>query len=89
MQIWWQSSRLSGRRTDLRKCLQTDGQTDGRTEDAKRKTKIELSAPNLVYIYSMSGSRQALTLKSEGQRSRSHRVMKRAAGVGMHVDMAA
>jgi len=27
VRVWWWSSHLSGRRTDLRKCLQTEGRT--------------------------------------------------------------
>jgi len=39
-------------------------------------------------MYSMAGTRHALTLRSKGQ-SQGHAVFNRAAGVGMQVDMTA
>ena len=36
VQVWWRFSHFCGRRSELRKSLQTDGQTDGRTTDAAR-----------------------------------------------------
>ena len=50
-----------------------------------KEKELELSTPNLVHIFiSMAGSQNAMTLRSKGQ---GYRVMKHAAGVGMHVDM--
>jgi len=37
----------------------------------KRK-RLELSTPNSVHVYSMAGSRHALSRRLKGQRSRSH-----------------
>ena len=39
---------------------------------ALKEKRVELSTPNLVHIYFIAGSRHALTLRSKGQRSRSH-----------------
>ena len=36
VQVWWRSSHLPSRRSDLRKSLQTDGRTDRPTTDAAR-----------------------------------------------------
>ena len=38
---------------------------------ALREKRLELSTPNLVHVYSVAGSRHAMTLRSKGQRSRS------------------
>jgi len=46
---------------------------------ALKAKRLDLSTPNLVHIYSMAGSRHALTLESKGQ---GHKVIKCAAGVG-------
>ena len=36
VQVWWRSSHVSGRRSDLRKVYrQTDGQTDRQTDDGR------------------------------------------------------
>jgi len=43
---------------------------------------LELLTPNLVHICSVTGPRQALTMRSKGQ---GHRVMKCAAGMGLYV----
>ena len=48
--------------------------------------QLELSTLNLVHIYSMAGSRHALTPRSQGQ---GYRFIKCAAAVGMHVVMTA
>jgi len=39
--------------------------------------RLELSTPNLIYIYSIAVARHALTQRSKGQRSRSHGYDKR------------
>ena len=39
---------------------------------ALREKPLELSTPNVVHIYSMAGTRHAVTIRSKGQRSRSH-----------------
>jgi len=36
VKVWWRSGHLPGRRSDLRKSLQTDGQTDRQTD--RRRT---------------------------------------------------
>ena len=35
MKVWWQSGHLPGRRSDLRKSLQTDRRTDRQTDDVR------------------------------------------------------
>ena len=36
VQVWWRSSHVCGRRSDLRKSLQTDRRTDRQTDDGRR-----------------------------------------------------
>ena len=49
---------------------------------ALKRKRLELSTVNLVGIQLMAVDRHALTLRSKGQ---GHAVVKRTAGVGMHV----
>jgi len=42
VQVWWRSVHLPGRRSDLRKSLQTDGQTDRQTTEASPLYKLIL-----------------------------------------------
>ena len=55
---------------------------------ALTEKRLELLIPSSVHIYHIEWARHALTLRSKGQRSRSHGYQW-AAGVGMHVDTTA
>jgi len=51
-----------------------------------KEKRLELSTPNLVHVCSMAGPWHALIQRSKGQ---GHRIMKHAAGVGLHVNVTA
>jgi len=48
VQVWSRSGHLPGRRSDLRKSLQTDGRTDRRTDDGRRAIALAHSWNELI-----------------------------------------
>jgi len=51
--------------------------------------ELSSSTPNLIDTQCMTVARHTLTLRSDGERSRSHSYAKRFSGLGMQVNMTA